>query len=158
MCISLRVLCPRMSACAPVCACVQYWSAGLRPVCTCPCVDVCVCVPGEPVAGQRISPDQGYVRGGDADDRQPLRFCLPPLLLSSTHLQRLQGPPTRGTTLNTHKHTNVQYTHTHVTLVRLFAVDPWLCTLLWVVAYIHQLYQHFTHINHTNYFNNVNKI
>lgn len=113
VCISLRVLCPRMSACAHVCACVQYWSAGLRPVCMCPCVYVCVCVPGEPMAGQRFSPDQGYVRGGDADDRQPLRFCLPPLLLSSTHLQRLQGPPTRGTTLNTPEHTCTCSTHTH---------------------------------------------
>lgn len=43
VCISLRVLCPRMSACAHVCACVQFWSAGLRPVCMCPCVYVCMC-------------------------------------------------------------------------------------------------------------------
>lgn len=43
VCISLRVLCPRMSACAHVFfgACVQSCSAGLRPVCLCP---VCVCV------------------------------------------------------------------------------------------------------------------
>lgn len=105
-----------------MCACLRlraYWSAGLRPVCVRVSV-VCVwcvrvCVPGEPVVGQRISPNQGYFRGGDADDRQPVRFCFPPLLLSSTCLQRLQGPPTRGTTL---KRTNslkmclqLKYTH-----------------------------------------------
>lgn len=44
VCVSLRVFCPRMSACAHVCACVQYWSAGLRPVCMCLCVYVCVYV------------------------------------------------------------------------------------------------------------------
>lgn len=90
VCISLRVFfvlaCPHVHTFAPACntgllACVPC-------VCVCVCVRVCVCVcvPGEPVAGQRISPDQGHIRGGDADDRQPLRFCLPPLLLSSTHL------------------------------------------------------------------------
>lgn len=31
-------------ACAHVCACVQYWSARLRPVCMCPCVCVRVYV------------------------------------------------------------------------------------------------------------------
>lgn len=114
-------LCPRMSACAHVCACVH---SGLPPPPASPayvsvyvcvrvvCVRVCVCVPGEPVVGQCISPDQGYLRGGDADDRQPLRLCLPPLLLSSAHLQRLQGPPARGTTLNTHEYKHVHSTHT----------------------------------------------
>lgn len=87
VCVSLRVLCPRMSR---MCTCLR-----LRAILVCPpasrvyvsvCVCTCVCVPGEPVAGQRFSSDQGYTGGGDADDRQPLRFCLPPLLLSSARL------------------------------------------------------------------------
>lgn len=71
-------------------------------------VRMCVCVPGEPVAGQCVSPHQGHAGGRDADDRQPLRFGLPPLLLPYARLQRLQGPPTRGTTMNTYG-----YTHMH---------------------------------------------
>ncbi len=76
------------------------------------CMYVCT-FPGEPVVGQRVSPNQGHIGGGDADDRQPLRFCLPPLLLSSTRLQRLQGPPTRGTTLSTHGSVYTYNTHMH---------------------------------------------
>lgn len=67
--------------------------AGLRP---CVLVRMCVCVPGESVAGQCVPPDPGHAGGGDADDRQPIRLGLPPLLVSA-HLQRLQGPPARGT-------------------------------------------------------------
>lgn len=122
VCISLRV---SLSSHVRMCTCLRlraFWSAAPpRPLRMCPCmcacvlcvcVRVCVCVPGEPVVGQCISPDQGYLRGGDADDRQPLRLCLPPLLLSSAHLQRLQGPPARGTTLNTHEYKHVHSTHT----------------------------------------------
>lgn len=88
------------------CVAIPLWWA-LRPLCVCVCaytrVRLCpVCVrvyviPGEPVAGQCVSPHQGHAGGGDADDRQPLRFGFPPLLLPSAPLQRLQGPPARGT-------------------------------------------------------------
>lgn len=101
-CVFFFVLaCPHVHLFAPAC------NTGLPACVPCVCVRVCtcVCVPGEPVVGQRISPHQGHPGGGDADDRQPLRFCLPPLLLSCTHLQRLQRPPTRGTTLNAWMHT-----------------------------------------------------
>lgn len=109
--------CPHVHMFAPACilVCRPPASPAYVSVYVCVrvvCVRVCVCVPGEPVVGQCISPDQGYLRGGDADDRQPLRLCLPPLLLSSAHLQRLQGPPARGTTLNTHEYKHVHSTHT----------------------------------------------
>lgn len=125
VCVSLRVLCPRMSARAHCFVYVvvfffppflfffpifggamrcKFGSAGPASlVCACAYTRVCpVCVrvyviPGEPVAGQCVSPHQGFSGGGDADDRQPLRFGLPPLLLPSAPLQRLQGPPIRGT-------------------------------------------------------------
>lgn len=81
MCACLRLRAPLLPACVP-CAYVSWC--------------VCACVPGESVAGQCVPPDPGHAGGGDADDRQPLRLCLPPLLVSA-HLQRLQGPPARGT-------------------------------------------------------------
>lgn len=97
---SLRVpchACPhvRMSAAA----CDSF--AGLRPVYVRVLVRMCVCtcVPGESVAGQRVPPDPGHAGGGDADDRQPLRLCFLPLLISAL-LHRLQGPPARGTPPN----------------------------------------------------------
>lgn len=102
----------RMCTCLHLRAILVCRPASRVYVSVCMSVRVCVCVPGEPMAGQRFSPDQGYTGGGDADDRQPLRFCLPPLFLSSTHLQRLQGPPTRGTTVNTPEYTHVCKTHT----------------------------------------------
>lgn len=95
-------------ACVP-CACVCVRTRmRLCPV----CVRVYV-IPGEPVAGQCVSPHQGHAGGGDADDRQPLRLGLPPLLLPSAPLQRLQGPPARGThstptLLSTRHHTHAQ--------------------------------------------------
>lgn len=85
MCARLRLRAPRWPACVP-CAYASW----------CVCVRVYVCVPGESVAGQCVPPDPGHAGGGDADDRQPLRLCFPPLLVSA-HLQRLQGPPARGT-------------------------------------------------------------
>lgn len=106
--------CPHVHMFAPACilglpACVP---CAFVSVYVCVCVCACVCVPGEPVVGQRISPNQGHVRGGDADDRQPLRLCLPPLLIFTTCLQKLQGPTARGTTLITRKtHTHVGRTH-----------------------------------------------
>lgn len=115
-CVFFVLACPHVHMFAPACI------TGLPACVPCVCVRVCmcVCVPGEPVAGQRISPDQGYIGGGDADDRQSLRFCLPPLLLSSTHLQRLQGPPTRGTTLNTH----AVHTQTHTPDEGQYIINP----------------------------------
>jgi len=42
VCISLRVLCPRMSACTHVCTCVHSGLPACVP-CVCVCVSVCLC-------------------------------------------------------------------------------------------------------------------
>lgn len=111
-CVFSVLACPHVHMFAPACntgllACVSCASVCMSVVvCVCVCVVVraCVCerVPGEPMAGQRLPSNQGYTGGGDADDRQPLRFCFPPLCFSSTPLQKLQGSSARGTTMNTH--------------------------------------------------------
>lgn len=94
-CVFHVLACPHVHMFAPACDSFCRPASCVR---TCPgaYVRVYVCVPGESVAGQRVPPDPGHAGGGDADDRQPLRLCFPPLLISA-RLQRLQGPPTRGT-------------------------------------------------------------